>query len=89
MFSEKIFNILSEANRLHINEKTEEHENALINLKTKCIKTKFNKTLTNNIFKEYACRSSKKRRYNADWNEYIIYLKVKLNIITFSCMYSS
>ena len=66
MFSEKIFNILSEANRLHINEKTEEHENALINLKTKCIKTKFNKTLTNNIFKEYACRSSKKRRYNAD-----------------------
>ena len=45
--------ILSEANRLKkLNEKTEDYEIALHNLKTKCIKSNFNKKLINKTFKE-------------------------------------
>ena len=45
--------ILSEANRLKkLNEKTEDYENALINLKIKCSKSNFSKKLINNTFNE-------------------------------------
>jgi len=45
--------LLSEANRLKkLNEKTEDYENALINLKIKCSKSNFSKKLINNTFNE-------------------------------------
>ena len=45
--------ILSEANRLKkLNEKTEDYEKALINLKIKCSRSSFSKKLINNTFNE-------------------------------------